>query len=441
MALPPSELLVAVVDEAEVSAPRPLLAPAQPLPALIDTEEAFEEALSALARGDGPFALDAERASGYKYSARAYLIQVKRNQGGLHLIDPIAFGPGHKLFQDFNNLIAGVEVILHASTQDLPCLRELGINPTLLFDTELGARIAGLPRVGLGPLLESLMGVSLAKEHSAVDWSKRPLPTEWLNYAALDVELLVELRNEVFKLLSESKKLRFAQEDFAAILQAPPAPARVDPWRRTSGMHKVKRRNHMAVIRELWQERNSIAQELDISPSRLLSDAAITEIALASDKEPITNKKHLEKILKPIGLRSRWLENSASWIRCISDALSMPEESWPEARSKVDAMPPIKIWRERFPERYAPLSHARFNLQLRADELSIPLENMISPELVRRICWQPPADNDVAQALLAMGARNWQTELAAPILQAALLEKEALELPEVEEVTSEQRSE
>ena len=66
---------------------------------------------------------------------------------------------------------------------------------------------------------------------------------------------------------------------------------------------------------------------------------------------------------------------------------------------------------------------------------------MISPELVRRICWQPPEDSDVARALLAMGARNWQSELAAPILQAALLEKEPLELPEVEEATSEQRSE
>lgn len=430
-----------MVEEVEVIAPTPLLAPAQPLPAVIETEEAFEAALKALSQGVGPFALDTERASGYKYSARAYLIQVKRMQGGLHLIDPIAFGPDHRLFQEFNSVIAGHEVILHASTQDLPCLRELGIIPTLLFDTELGARIAGLPRVGLGPLMESLMGVSLAKEHSAVDWSKRPLPIEWLNYAALDVELLIELRDEVFKLLTESKKLRFAEEDFVAILQAPAAPPRIDPWRRTSGMHKVKRRNHMAVVRELWQERNSIAQELDISPSRLLSDAAITEIALASDKEPITNKKHLEKVLKPIGLRSRWLENSALWIGSISAALSMPEESWPEARSKSDAMPPIKIWRERFPERYAPLSHARFNLQLRADELSIPLENMISPELVRRICWQPPEDNDVAKALLAMGARNWQSELAAPILQAALLEKEALELPEVEEATSEQRSE
>ena len=165
----------------------PLLQPSEGTPEPVDTEESFRDALEQLAKGFGPFAVDAERASGFRYSARAYLIQIKRTDGGLHLIDPIPFGPGHQLFLDLNKLLNTDEVILHASTQDLPCLRELGINPVKLFDTELAGRIAGLPRVGLGPLLESLMGVLLAKEHSAADWSARPLPKEWLTYAALDV--------------------------------------------------------------------------------------------------------------------------------------------------------------------------------------------------------------------------------------------------------------
>ena len=424
----------AVVEE-ELSAPTPLLRPAAGIPLVVDHETAFREAIAALAQGSGPFALDAERASGYKYSARAYLIQIKRTGGGLHLIDPIPFGPGHQLFNELNALLQSDEVILHASTQDLPCLRELGIHPSLLFDTELGARIAGLPRVGLGPLLESQLGISLAKEHSAVDWSQRPLPIDWLNYAALDVELLVELRNKISQLLLEAGKLEWAQEDFAAILAAPPAPPRVDPWRRTSGMHKIKKRNQMAVVRELWQERNLLAAELDIAPGRLLSDLAISELASACDKGPITNRKHLEKILKPLGLRARWLENASTWISCIADALAMSEEEWPQARTKSDAMPPVKIWRERFPEKFAPLSHARFHLQERAEELSIPLENLISPELVRRICWQPP-ESPVEATLVAMGARRWQAQIAAPILQAALLEKEPLDLPESEQENS-----
>ena len=425
----------AATEEVELPAPTPLLHPAAGVPEIIETEAAFDAALEELAAGHGPYAFDAERASGFKYSSRAYLIQIKRANGGLHLIDPIPFGPHHRCFMKLNSLISDEEVILHASTQDLPCLRELGIEPQILFDTELGGRIAGLPRVGLGPLLETLMGVSLAKEHSAADWSKRPLPAEWLNYAALDVELLVELRDKVYQLLLDAGKWEWAQEDFASIISAPPPPARIDPWRRTSGMHKIKKRLHMAVVRELWQARNTLAQELDISPGRLLTDAAISEIALASENTPMLNRKHLEKVLRPIGLRERWFENSELWISSIASALALAEEQWPEARSKSDTLPPIKLWRERFPEKYAPLTHARFNLQVRAQELSIPLENLISPELVRRICWAPP-EGPVADALIALGARRWQSAIASPILEAALREVEPLEIPEPEEAAT-----
>ena len=146
-----------------------LLVPSQGTPTLIATEAGLSQAISELAQGNGPFAIDAERASGYKYSQRAYLIQIKRTDGGLHLIDPVAFSHPHPLFVKLNELIGSDEVILHASTQDLPCLREIGLNPTVLFDTELGGRLAGLPRVGLGPLVETQLGFSLAKEHSAVD--------------------------------------------------------------------------------------------------------------------------------------------------------------------------------------------------------------------------------------------------------------------------------
>lgn len=415
---------------AQEQVPTPLLAPSAGLPEVIATEESFSAAIAELAQGSGPFALDAERASGYKFSARAYLIQIARNDGGLHLLDPIPFGPGHKLFTELNELLATDEVILHASTQDLPCLRELGINPVRLFDTELGGRLAGLPRVGLGPLLESLLGVSLAKEHSAVDWSTRPLPTDWLNYAALDVELLVDLRDEVAALLEAAGKSHWAEQEFAAILAAPPSPPRVDPWRRTSGMHHVKKRRQLAVVKALWESRYALAKEQDISPSRLLSDAAISAIALA-DEAVIENKKSLEKILRPIGLRARWLEHSARWLADIAAARALSEDDLPPTRAASDALPPVKVWREKYPLRYAALTHARHNLLLRAEELSLPLENLISPEHVRRICWSNPVGR-VATALTELGARPWQSEITAPILEAALLEREPLEKVEAE---------
>lgn len=418
----------------------PLLQPAAGTPQVIDTETAFKAALSSLSQGSGPFAVDAERASGFRYSARAYLIQIKRKDGGLHLIDPIPFGPGHQLFSELNTLLNTDEVILHASTQDLPCLRELGINPIRLFDTELAGRIAGLPRVGLGPLLESLMGVLLAKEHSAADWSARPLPQEWLTYAALDVELLVELRDRMYSLLEESKKLPWALEEFASILKAPPAPPRVDPWRRTSGMHKIKRRDQLAVIKTLWMARDEVAARQDIAPGKLLNDSAIVELAIAVP----TDKKEFEKTLRPLGLRARWMENLQLWLDSIATAVSMPEEQWPAMRTNADTLPPIKLWRDKFPEKFAPLSHARAAIELIAQENRIPVENLITPEHVRRMCWKPPVGatttlsiSEVEKGLSELGARKWQIDLVAPALAAALLEPEPLPV-EVAENTPEE---
>ncbi len=418
----------------------PLLQPAAGTPQVIDTETAFKAALSSLSQGSGPFAVDAERASGFRYSARAYLIQIKRKDGGLHLIDPIPFGPGHQLFSELNSLLNTDEVILHASTQDLPCLRELGINPIRLFDTELAGRIAGLPRVGLGPLLESLMGVVLAKEHSAADWSARPLPQEWLTYAALDVELLVELRDRMYSILEESKKLPWALEEFASILKAPPAPPRIDPWRRTSGMHKIKRRDQLAVIKTLWMARDEIAARQDIAPGKLLNDSAIVELAIAVPR----NKKEFEKTLRPLGLRARWMENLQLWLDSIATAVSMPEEQWPAMRTNADTLPPIKLWRDKFPEKFAPLSHARAAIELLAQENQIPVENLITPEHVRRMCWKPPVGatttlsiSEVERGLSELGARQWQIDLVAPALAAALLEREPLPV-EVAENTPEE---
>ena len=419
----------------EEAQPIPLLVPAGGTPPVINSDAGLKTAIKELAAGSGPFAVDAERASGFRYSARAYLIQIKRSGGGLHLIDPIPFGLNNALIASLDELLNTDEVILHASTQDLPCLREIGINPMKLFDTELGGRIAGLPRVGLGPLLESLMGVTLAKEHSAADWSTRPLPQEWLTYAALDVELLVELRDAMYEILKSAGKLQWAEQEFASILKAPPPPPRIDPWRRTSGMHKIKRRDHLAIIRELWMARDELASAQDIAGGKLLNDSAIIELCLAA---PLT-KKELEKALRPIGLRARWLENSTIWLEAIARAVALPEAEWPAMRTQSDALPPIKLWRERFPEKFAPLSHARALIEAIATHNSIPVENLISPESIRRICWSPPSGSTstrdeaaVGLALAALGARPWQIDLVAGALADALLEREPLVIEEPE---------
>ncbi len=398
----------------------PLLVPHEGLPPIIHYPSDIPEVVSKLLAGVGPIAVDAERASGYKYSQRAYLIQIRREGSGIFLIDPIACPD----LSSISNALSDCEWIIHASTQDLACLREVGISPTSLFDTELGARIAGFERVGLGALIELLLNRSLAKEHSAVDWSTRPLPEPWLNYAALDVELLVELRNEVESVLRESGKLEWAKEEFASVLAAPPAPPREEPWRRTSGLHQVKKRRALAIVKLLWIERDGIAQSRDVAPGRILPDSAIVAAAL----NPLTNASGLMSIRAFHGRGAeKYLRN---WWSAIERALAIPEDDLPELAKRSDGPPPPKVWSMRNPLAYARLSHARAAMKSISDEWSVPIENLLTPDTLRRLCWEPPSE--LSSWLAGRGARSWQISLLETALASALLATEPLPDPEPE---------
>jgi len=414
----------------------PLLAPRHGLPELVTTETGLRDVVSQLAKGSGPIAIDAERASGYRYSQRAYLIQIYRVGGGLHLIDPIAIGDTF-LWEAMGRDFADVEWIIHASTQDLPCLREIGLKPQRLFDTELGGRIAGCARVGLGALTEQLLGLSLAKEHSAVDWSIRPLKNEWLTYAALDVDVLVELRDEVEKLLRDSGKLEWALEDFSAILQQPARPPRQDPWRRTSGMHKVRDRLTLAIIRDMWQARDDFAADIDLSAGRVFNDDSLVELATKRPKE-------INEFARILQRRSRVEKPPIErWFDVYRAALLTPPDKQPELRTPSQGLPPAKLWQTRNPLGYARLTHARAAVLELASAHNIPAENLISPDLVREICWPENTMtlDDVRAKLAELGARSWQIEIVAPALTAARLEREPLVVPEATEPETENTAE
>ncbi|MEU8437979.1 ribonuclease D [Streptomyces sp. NPDC029216] len=393
--------------------PIPLLEPREGIPPVVADAEALARVVAAFAAGTGPVAVDAERASGYRYGQRAYLVQLRREGAGSALVDPV----GCPDLSALGEALSGTEWILHAATQDLPCLREIGMAPTTLFDTELAGRLAGFPRVGLGAMVESVLGYQLEKGHSAVDWSTRPLPEPWLRYAALDVELLVDLRDALEKELDRQGKLEWARQEFDAIASAPPAPPRKDPWRRTSGMHKVRRRRQMAVVRELWEARDRIAQRRDVSPGKVLGDAAIVEAALA-----VPANVHALSALPGYGQRMgrRQLDQ---WMAAVERAKALPESELPQPGAAPSGPPPPRSWADKDPAAAARLSAARAAVSELAEGLNLPQENLITPDTVRRLCWEPPRQVDadaVAEALAGYGARPWQVEQVTPVLVTAL---------------------
>jgi ribonuclease D len=393
----------------------PLLEPREGLPPLVVTAEDLAEATLRLGSGTGPVAVDAERASGFRYGHRAFLVQLRRSDAGTVLIDPVACPD----LSGIDEALSGTEAVLHAANQDLPCLADLGFRPQQIFDTELAGRLLGYPRVGLGTLVEEVLGLTLEKTHSAADWSTRPLPQEWLRYAALDVEVLVELRDALAAQLAEEDKTGWAEQEFAAILAARPAPPRPDPWRRTSGIHRVRSRRNLAIVRELWLERDEIAQRRDISPTRILPDAAIVEAARAAPSS-------LAELVKLPGFTGRGARRyGPDWLRAVRRAKSLPDSALPESSAPPgEGPPPAHRWAERDPVAAKRLAAARAAVAALADSGHLPAENLLAPDAVRRLSWQPPeplAPETIAAELERYGARAWQIEITAVPIAMALL--------------------
>jgi ribonuclease D len=397
-----------------------LVEPREGLPPVIGTAAELAEAVARLAAGSGPLAVDAERASGYRYGQRAYLVQLRRAGAGTVLIDPIDCPD----LSGLDAAMADVETVLHAASQDLPCLAEIGYRPRELFDTELAGRLLGYPRVALGTMLEEILGFRLAKEHSAADWSVRPLPAEMLKYAALDVEVLIELRDALADQLADQGKTEWARQEFAAVAAAPPPQPKPDPWRRTSGIHKVRTRRALAVVRELWQARDEVAREADLSPRRVLTDQAIIEAARAeAGKVPQAGRPQLDRISGFHARNAR--KHSARWLAAVVSARELDEADLPDVAGPGAAPgpPPAHRWAEREPAAAARLTAARDAIGALSTAHGLPVENLIAPDAVRRLAWEPPSPatpEAVAAALTGYGARPWQAQLTAVPLAEAL---------------------
>ena len=390
---------------------------------VISDRTEFEDAARALAEGTGPVAVDVERASGFRYSQRAYLVQVFRRGAGVFLFDPPAIGD----FAALQAAIGDVEWVFHAASQDLPSLRELGLEPPRIFDTELASRLLGSDGFGLAAVVEHALGIKLAKAHSAADWSTRPLPAPWLEYAALDVLHLVDVEDVLRAELAEAGKTEIAEQEFAATLTRAPKPPREEPWRRLSGLHKVRGARQLAVARSLWTARELYAQEIDVSPGRLVPDRALLAAILAKPQ----SKGELSGLKEFNGRASR--TQLDRWWSAIEQGRATDE--LPRERVPSDALPPPRAWSDRNPEADLRLKAARPVVEAAAEELHMPTENLLTPDYLRRLAWHPPVEltvEAVSAALAALGARPWQIAHTAQKITDAFVEapQTAVESPE-----------
>jgi ribonuclease D len=363
--------------------------------------------------------VDAERASGYRYSQRAYLVQLRRAGYGTVLIDPIDLPD----LSSIDDALADAEWILHAANQDLPCLAEVGMRPRRLFDSELVGRLLGSERVALGTMLEQYLGISLEKGHSAADWSTRPLPHDWLVYAALDVELLIELREVLLAELDRTGKRAWADQECQTVLDAPPSPPRIDPWRRTSGIHSLRSRRQLAMVRAMWEARDELATRRDAAPGRVLPDSAIIAAVKA-------NPKQLADLLAmPVFNGPRQRRHANLWFSALAAGRATPDPELPPVSllsTDPDAMPAPARWHDKDPEAAVRLTACKAVVTAAAEHHNVVSQNLLAGEVIRRLAWRsvsPLTEHAVRDRLAELGARPWQLDLLAADLTTALSAK------------------
>ena len=412
----------------------PLRTPLGGTPSLISTADELKNAADVLANGRGPLAVDTERASAYRYGDRAFLLQLKRAGSGLFLVDAEACRSAMELLTPVLNRLTW---IIHSARTDLPALLDMGLTPHRLFDTELGGRIAGLKKVNLADMVDGLVGYRLAKEHGHENWSRRPLPEEWLDYAALDVDCLLELSTAVTGLLSELDRFAWWAEECEYIRTSTLADGpSVEPSLRVKGLNNLSSHAQRSLAFILSQERDRRARLVDRSPHRVLSNSDLIAIARK-------NPRTIQEMMDASHFRS--MRNARSWWSVIQG-----EQDKTTASSSENTRPHRVADGNRAPSR-----HQRYNSDAqyaggrrfpnserghKAEELyslcseainvvsirtGIAHEVIITPQIVRLMAWhfssEPQAHaSDIDMFFARHGVRRWQRRIVSPVCANAL---------------------
>jgi ribonuclease D len=287
----------------------------------IDTQAALETLMHRLKTVD-EVALDTEADSFHHYEPKICLIQLKFDEQ-TYLIDPLA----RMNLDVFLAELAQKKLIIHDAGYDLRMMNAgFGFKPQKpVFDTMLGASLAGLESVGLSGLLHHMYDRKVAKHNQKADWSRRPLPANLLNYAAEDTNDLLEIKQYLKGKLEGLDRLTWHEESCQWAVRAAYAPKEpVDPdrlWRiKGSGKLSPKER---AFLREIWHWRDAIARRTNLAPFMILNNPSLTKLAHWGAHR---KKKIADNIILPIRCKP---QNMKPLIKTLQKAQDIPADEWP----------------------------------------------------------------------------------------------------------------
>lgn len=429
------------------TSPQFLAAPRDGLPPLADTPDAVSGAADALAAGTGPVAVDTERASGFRFDDRAWLVQLRRAGAGTHLVDPAAVPSAGRLLAPVMNTAPWV---LHAAHTDLPALTSLGWYTPVLHDTQIAGRLLGFGQIGLAGMLEELLGVTVAKDKGRENWSSRPLPRDLLTYAALDVELLTELLDTALSRLRRrdstegTDRMGWYRQECDHVRADWSHPVTVTDWTRLRGIGAVRDPRGLELARRLTDIRTAVARTRDTPPEKVLSSATIVGLA----RSPWNAERVLCTGTAPAGrgARGRSRRPGQQLSRDLRDllldgvrgALTADPADLPVRPAAPRGRPDHRTWPRDHPVAARLLTGFRTTVDDLADGLGLDPSELLVSRSVRTLAWEasvtlaaggPDRDDtdpvgwaeDLLGGLLTdEGARPWQTDLLVPALVPTL---------------------
>lgn len=377
-------------------------APAGPPSHLIASQAEFDRWMAGIAHAT-LLAVDTEAASFHRYRDRVYLLQLSTREATV-VVDPLAVED----LGDFGAMLAdrAVEVVFHDADYDLRLLgREFGFVATNLFDTRIAAQLLNEPGIGLAALLEKYVGVKLDKRFQRADWSGRPLSPGMLEYAASDTHYLPRLRDLLESRLAAMGRLEWAREEFALLEQTAwgGEPPDEPGWLRMKGA-KALRPRQLAILRELYEWRDALAQRLDRAAFRIMNNDPIFTMAR-------TPPENLDALAKVPGIgREIVARRGEDILAAIERGKAVPENQLPRVDRPARRAPDPEL-----DARVERLKTARNAAAGRAD---LPPGVVCPNGTLEAIARAAPRSSDELAAI--PGVRRWQVALLGEELVAAV---------------------
>jgi ribonuclease D len=367
---------------------------------MVATPEAFQKLLESLLPASR-IAIDIEADSLYHYFDKVCLIQIS-NDSDTFVLDPLAINE----IQPLSPIMAdpSVEKVFHAAGYDIHCLRrDYSFTFAKIFDTHIAAQLLGYEQLGLGALLESLLGIAHSKHRQRDDWSRRPLDPEQLQYAAMDTHHLLALRDLLEEQLDKKGRLPWAREEFlvAAGVEQPERQFDPEGYRRIKGSRSLPMQQ-TSVLRALYRLRDRYARELDLPPFKVINNPVLLDLAVRPPKSA-------SEMFRRPGISQRVARRFAHEIcRTIEKARSED----PSSLARTEPRPWTQPSRET-KQRFESLRSWRRN---KAAELHLDVGVLCPGNVLETLAANPPSD--LAALEICDGLRRWRArEFGQEILE------------------------